>query len=125
MRREGLTVRDATEMWVSEMNAIPKGMIDKLMRSDPDDWHEVTKPSGGDRVYVYEVPDGCDHYGEIVEYDEDEEKWNILLDSHETIGVSEEDFEMDRDSFCRCGVRCGASAIVATTGGSKKATVFR
>lgn len=99
MRREGLTVRDATEMWVGEMNAIPQGMIDKLMRADPDDWHEVTRPSGGDRVYVYEVPDGCDHYGEIVEYDEDEEKWNILLDSHETIGVSEEDFEMDRDSF--------------------------
>lgn len=29
--KNGLTIRDATERWVHEMNAIPQGMIEKLM----------------------------------------------------------------------------------------------
>lgn len=56
MTVEYRTVRDATEAWVHEMNAIPQGMIEKLMGMNPDDWTEVTKPSTGDRVYVYEKP---------------------------------------------------------------------
>ena len=29
--KNGLTIKDATERWVHEMNAIPQGMIEKLM----------------------------------------------------------------------------------------------
>ena len=97
MRREGMTVREAAEEWVREFDAIQQGMIEKLMRNDPDEWNEVTKPSRGDQVYVYEAPDGCDNYGEIAGYNEDEEKWEVLLESHETIEVEEGDFEVVRD----------------------------
>lgn len=32
----GLTIKDATERWVHEMNAIPTGMIEKMMEADID-----------------------------------------------------------------------------------------
>ena len=50
MVKEYKTIRDATELWVHEMNAIPQGMIQDLMSLHPADWTEVTKPSTGDRV---------------------------------------------------------------------------
>lgn len=46
--KNGLTIRDAAERWVHEMNAIPTGMIEKMMEADIDDWREVTLPSVGD-----------------------------------------------------------------------------
>lgn len=57
MTVEYRTVRDAAEAWVREMNAIPQGMIEKLMGLNPDDWTEITKPAAGDTVYVYDLPD--------------------------------------------------------------------
>lgn len=50
--KNGLTIRDAAERWVHEMNAIPTGMIEKMMEADIDDWREVTLPSVGDQVYA-------------------------------------------------------------------------
>ena len=55
MRREGMTVKQATEEWVQEMNAIQQGMIAKLMEYDEFDWQEVTVPTRGDRVSVWNV----------------------------------------------------------------------
>lgn len=43
--KNGLTIRDAAERWVHEMNAIPQGMIEKLMNIGDEDIHEVTEPS--------------------------------------------------------------------------------
>lgn len=51
--KNGLTIKDATERWVHEMNAIPTGMIEKMMEVDMDDWREITLPSVGDQVYTY------------------------------------------------------------------------
>ena len=48
-----MTIREAAEAWVHEMNAFPYDMIEKLMSADIESWHEVTTPSVGDRVYVY------------------------------------------------------------------------
>ena len=45
MTRVYETVRDAAELWVSQFNAVPLGMLDKLMRDNPDEWREVTEPS--------------------------------------------------------------------------------
>lgn len=55
MTVEYRTIRDAAEAWVREMNAIPQGMIEKLMGMNPDDWTEITKPAAGDTVYVYDA----------------------------------------------------------------------
>lgn len=56
--KNGLTIRDATERWVHEMNAIPTGMIEKMMEADMDDWREVRLPSVGDLVYAYSYGSG-------------------------------------------------------------------
>lgn len=97
MRREGMTVRDATEEWVREMNAFPYDMIDKLMAAAPDEWTELTVPATGDRVYVFDVP-GNTNYGEIVGYDEESELYCVELDDGKKVSVSRDDFEDTRDS---------------------------
>lgn len=39
---KGLTISDAAHKWVSEFNAIPQGMIERLMLDNCKDWQEVT-----------------------------------------------------------------------------------
>ena len=56
--KNGLTIKDETERWVHEMNAISTGMIEKMMEADIDDWREVTLPSVGDLVYAYSYGSG-------------------------------------------------------------------
>lgn len=68
MAKAGMTINDAAHEWVREMNAYPQEMIETLIQAKPDDWHEVTMPRVCDRVYVYNLPDGCEDYdpnGEI------------------------------------------------------------
>ena len=45
-------------MWVNGFNAVPTGMIAKLMEADPEDWCEVTRPVKGDRVYIFGTGEG-------------------------------------------------------------------
>lgn len=100
MTIEYRTVRDATEAWVHEMNAIPQGMIEKLMGMNPDDWTEVTKPSTGDRVYVYEIPDEVDsttHEGEVKSYNDESELYCIELDDGKLVSAEADDFEVEYD----------------------------
>lgn len=75
------TIKEATEAWIHEMNAIPQGMISQLFQDHPDDWTEVTKPSKYDRVYVFDNGD----YGEITDIDEETEEYIISLDNGEEI----------------------------------------
>lgn len=65
MARAGMTISDAAHEWVREMNAYPQEMIETLMRTKPDDWHEVTMPRVCDRVYVCNLPDGCEDYDPV------------------------------------------------------------
>ena len=58
MLREGMTRLEAAQVWVNGFNAVPTPMIAKLMQADPDDWCEVTCPTVGDRVYVFETGSG-------------------------------------------------------------------
>lgn len=85
------TIREATEIWVRTFNAIPQGMISELMKNNITDWYEITKPSVGDRVYVYENGES----GEII--DKNENGYLIELDNDEEIQIEDEnDFEIDR-----------------------------
>ncbi len=94
MRYESL--REAAEAWVQSFNAVPQGMIDKLMRSDYDDWHEITVPSVGDRVYAFGGK--CEHeYGSIVCYSKKMEKYKVELDTGKKVWLEESDFEVERD----------------------------
>ena len=38
MDKEHMTIREAAHEWVDSFNAIQRGMIDKLMEADPDNW---------------------------------------------------------------------------------------
>lgn len=62
-------------MWVSEFSRFPQDMILKLMSIDAERWHEVTAPSVGDSVYLFNVLtkdrdgneyEGRDREGEII-----------------------------------------------------------
>lgn len=93
--REGVTIRQAAERWVREgMNPFPTNMIEKLIESDLDKWHEITYPSQGDRVYVYDLGET----GEILR--EKDDVFEIKMDSGEIVEVSADDVdEVQRDSF--------------------------
>ena len=41
-----MTLHEATEKFVREMDAIPTGMIERLWEQSPDEWEEVTVPDG-------------------------------------------------------------------------------
>ena len=102
MIREGLTIRDAAEMWVNEMNAIQQGMVEVLMKAEPDKWHEVTMTQIGDRVYVFNLPEGCEEYdsnGNIENISQESNTYTVKLDDGNTVEVGVDDFEVDRDSY--------------------------
>lgn len=102
MLRTGMTIYEATSEWVREMNAIQQGMIAKMMKSDIDEWTEVTAPKPGDQVYVYEVPEELDtleHGGEIVSYDEESDLYCIELYDGKKVSAAAEDFEVEYDGY--------------------------
>lgn len=102
MIRKGMTIREAAVKWASEFNTFPQDMIQKLMDLEPDSWREVTKPSYGKRVYVFNLPDGCEDYsdyGEIENYLEEQDIYLINLDDGNTIEVGIDDFEVQNDDY--------------------------
>jgi len=95
-----MTVREAAEEWVREMNAFPYAMIDKLMKADPCDWNEVTTPTPGDSVYVFNPPeDSEENYGEISSYDEENDEYVIELSDGKKVSADSSDFEVNRDDI--------------------------
>lgn len=99
------TVNEAAHAWVAEFNAIPQGMIARLMEMDVEEgecnWQEVTLPDYGDRVYLYDGGVDGIEYGEIIEVDYDKEAatlYKIQLDGGgKTVWLGAHDFEVERD----------------------------
>lgn len=107
MYQRGMTIADAAREWVKEFDAIPQGMIAKLMKFDIDDWHEITKPCDTDRVYVCELPNetpdgkpynGTKNTGEITDC-YDNETYRVRMDDGNSILVKAEDFEVEHDTW--------------------------
>lgn len=92
--KNGLTIRDATERWVHEMNAIPQGMIEKLMNIGDEDIHEVTEPAVGDRVYCYQPL--SEHCG-VIENIYEDGLYHIQLDNDSWTDADRDDFEVEYD----------------------------
>ncbi len=100
MLRKGMTIREAARVWVREFNAIPQGMIEKLMQINMDDWREVTAPTAYDSVYIYDLPDGCDsleHSGELIRHNKEEDTYVICLNDGTEVVVEKDEFEIERD----------------------------
>ena len=89
--RKGKTINDAAHEWVNGFNAIPTGIIDKLMSFDREDWHEVTIRSIGERVYCNKY----DEYGEIESYDDETEEYVVVLDNDNRVRVDKNQVELD------------------------------
>lgn len=84
---------EATHAWVNEFDRIPYGVIEKLLKNNIDELYEVTPPARCDRVYCY----GLNEYGEITEASA--ESLTVELDNGETVTVTPEDVEVQRDDF--------------------------
>ena len=100
MLRKGMTVREAAEHWVNRFNAIPTGMIEKLMRYDPAGWREITLPSYGDRVRLHRRRKGCDE-GEI--RDEPVPMWGTMW----SFGERPDDDWLESPGALRAMSNCG------------------
>ena len=92
-----MTIREATERWVGEFSRIPIGIVEKLLKANPDEVQEITPPSEHDRVDVW----GGEHSGEgeITGCDEETGLYTIEMDDGEEIQAEAEDFEVLRDGF--------------------------
>ncbi len=93
-----MTIEEAVRKWVGEMNAIPYGMIEKLMSIEDDDIREVTEPAIGDRVYVFNLPEeytGNDDEGEVEDILHEENVYVIKLDDGTSVKVCRNDFEVE------------------------------
>lgn len=92
-----MTLEDAAREWVNGFNAIPQGMIEQLMRDNPDEWQEVTAPAVGDRVYVYDTkPAGSkEHGGEIIVKNRETGGFTIRLDDGAEIIADDTGFSVE------------------------------
>lgn len=88
------TRRDACEAWVHEFNAIPRGVIVKLMEHHMDDVREITPFTVGDDVEVL-FGDDCGDTGTVHEIDGDDVTV-LLCDSAEK-KFKKTDLEVRRD----------------------------
>lgn len=94
--RKGVTIKEAAEMWVREMNAIPQGMIQKLMTIEDGDITEVTEPAIGDRVYCFQPI--TSHYGVIDDIYEDG-RYHLRMHDGSWTDAERDDFEVERDDI--------------------------
>lgn len=97
MIQHGMTVKEAAERWVGEMNQFSYDMVEKLFGN----WEqvsEVTTPARHDRVYVYSIPDESNtHEGEIIDYDEESETYTVEMDDGVHVELEDGDFDVSRD----------------------------
>lgn len=90
------TIKEAAQAWVNEFNAIPYGVVEKLVKvSDYTDINEITPPSKYDRVYVFNVSE----WGDITEYNEENDTYIIELDNGDKMELEEDNFEVEKDGY--------------------------
>lgn len=87
------TKNKAAHAWVNEFDRVPYGIIEKLLKHNPDELYEITPPSLGDRVYSFDYHE----YGEITETAL--EVVTVELDNGETVDVDPAEIEVHRDDF--------------------------
>lgn len=73
------TIKEATQEWVNGFNAIPQGVIEKLMKNDFDEVTEITPPSMYDRVSIF-GDEWAGQSGEIIETKYDGEDDGLVAD---------------------------------------------
>ena len=87
------TIKEATQAWVREFNAIPSSILEKLLKISLDELQEITPPAVGNRVYVYDPPAG-ENEGEIIQREDD--LYTIELDDGATCVLEPSEFDVQR-----------------------------
>lgn len=90
------TIKEATQAWVREFNAIPSSILEKLLKISLDELQEITPPAVGNRVYVYDPPAG-ENEGEIIQREDD--LYTIELDDGATCVLEPGEFDVQRDGY--------------------------
>jgi len=89
------TIKDAAWSWVQSFNAFSMDMIERFIEGEHiDEWHEITSPSLGDRVYVFDNGEN----GEISNISDDGDYF-ISINGEGTVIRKANEFEVERDSF--------------------------
>lgn len=94
---KGKTIREASESWVKEFDAVPISVIEKLLQLNPDELYEITPPAIGDYVTVFfEGYDG--EQGEIVSMEDEksDDQWIFtvsLFSCDVRLSLHEDEFE--------------------------------
>ena len=96
MINTNMTLMEATQHWVYGFNAIPTAMLARLMTQNPEEWEEVTIPTIGDTIYVYDA--GIN--GTITAQVED--GYQILLDNGTDITATADDFTLVQNDILPC-----------------------
>ena len=88
------TIREAAHEWGREFNAVPRGIVEKLIKADCDAIHEVTPPSKEDYVYVFDR----DAHGKVVQH-LGGDNYLIELDDGERVDLNKDSFEVEYDDY--------------------------
>ena len=86
-----MSILEATQHWVRGFNAFPQSMISLIIKQNPDSWTEITSPSVGDSVFVYDVS----QRGEIIAHNNS--SYSVSLHNGDKVTVSADDFEVCYD----------------------------
>lgn len=95
------TIKEATHAWVMEMNQVPMGVVEKLIKLDGDESiEEVTPPSVGDYVLITDGEHRNEH-GEIIGRSEEcNETLLVQVDGEEEpVEIDDFNVEVERDGF--------------------------
>ena len=103
------TVKEAAQEWIREFDAVPAGIITKILGNNCDELQEITPPSEYDRVYIT----GGEYRGEsgeskLTKVQGDKDMYLIEFDNPQTDDdgnqieeavLSSDDFEVERDDM--------------------------
>ena len=93
------TIKEAAQEWVTEFNAIPQEVMNKLLKaSNYCDCCEITPPAICNTVYVFDSGE----YGEIIKTKENENGdilYVIEQYDKKQIELESDDFEIQRDEY--------------------------
>lgn len=88
MMKTDMTILEATRHWVYGFNAIPTAMLVRLMDQNPEEFSEVTIPTIGDTVYVYDESINGEITAQV------DEGYQIILENGTEITATVNDFTL-------------------------------
>lgn len=96
--REKVIIKEACMLWVSQFNAFPVSIVQKLFCLHSEDWNEITPILEKTRVFSYKYQNS----GVVVKINRDEEgkyKYIVNLDNGEEKESYDNDLSIENDTY--------------------------